>query len=187
MTSFKRGPILAVISGPDGCGKSFIIHALSCKNLDFVHFHIWPRAHRVSKPMRRELLSGKPYGLTFSLLKFFFIISKFWLLYLYQRCVKRSNIFIFDRYLDEFNLNPQRYKISETMAKYLNARLFLPKPHYRFLVVAPTDMILKKGELTENEVESFYWTYRKRFPESIEVTNETGTDFAPNAIFNILS
>lgn len=187
MIESTRRRIVAVISGPDGCGKSFIIGALQEKNLAFKHFHIWPREHRALPLVRPEVLSAKPYGFCLSISKFIFVVGKFWLLYLFQYYTARENVFIFDRYLDELNLNSQRYRISNSVAKFLSIRMLLPKPHYRFLIVSPIEHVLKKGELTKDEVERFYHDYRRSFPDSIEITNEFGTDSAPNDIYNILS
>jgi len=157
--------------GVDGSGKSTIINEIKKPLNEAVHNALYYKHMRPNLlPNISELLKknkkkdknyliphgAKPSGFFGSLLRltyysFDYIVGYF--VKIYPNMVKKSSIFIFDRYYYDFLIDPQRARISLPKKIICFFEKLIPKPNLVIVLIAEPDVIYnRKKELSLEEI-----------------------------------
>jgi thymidylate kinase len=146
--------------GPDGSGKSTIITALIKQDTPFRrndYFHLKPRfigPKGDGKPVANPH-AKKAYPGILSYLKAFHFIFDYWLGWPKILKLKiKSSLVIFDRYYDDFYIDPKRFRYGGNIifAKFL--KKFVPQPDICFVLIAEPEVIYaRKQEVVFDELQ----------------------------------
>lgn len=177
--------LIIIISGPDGAGKSYVIEKLMLKLESARHFHLFPKPHVLSAGLSSS--RGDSFGPLLSFVKLLYLVVKFYF-YLCSNIIGRTSCyFLFDRYVDEVLIDPGRFRINLGSWILKLVMRLIPSPDLRVLLHTKTEYVLKKGELSDKEIESFYTEYVKTFPEALIVDNDFKTDDSIEKIYNSIT
>ena len=154
--------------GPDGSGKSTIIHGLLNKTLPFRrnnYFHLKPiKVNKLSSGMVvSNPHASPPYSKIKSFVKlvyYFFLYNVGWIKNVLPIKIK-SSLVIFDRYYDDILVDHRRFRYggSRWLAKLM--RVFIPRPDIYFILTTDSDIIYKrKQEVSLNELNRQIILYR---------------------------
>ena len=170
---FKKRPgVIVAMMGTDGAGKTTIINEILKPLNEAVHNavyyeHMRPNlipniAQLFGKKKQIEPISNphasKPSGVIGSLLRLFYYsfdyIVGFWFK-IYPVMVKKSSIWIFDRYYYDYIIDPKRARISLPQWVIGSMNFFIPKPDLIICFGAEAEVIYKrKPEHSLDEVKN---------------------------------
>ncbi len=147
--------------GPDGSGKSTIIDALQKEGLPFRrvdYFHLKPISVLSPEGDGKPVLNPhakKNYPGLLSYIKLFHFMSGYWLGHLGVLKLKiKSSLIIFDRYYDDFYIDPRRFRYGGSLYLARLMRRFIPRPDITFVLVASPNVIYaRKQEVEFSELE----------------------------------
>lgn len=188
-----------VFLGPDGAGKSTIINdvekKLNNKGLIVTKYYFAPGFFRRYRPSKSNSVTVNPhevkaYNSILVFLKILLMLFEF--TFGMRKVRKHRGIVLFDRYIYDLLVDPQRYRIGR-VRKWVRFIINLaPKPDLLVVVVASPKVIqFRKQEVTFEETERQVLDYQnvsKLFPFSIVVNNEGAiTDISDKVINAIVS
>jgi thymidylate kinase len=169
--------MMLVFLGPDGCGKSSVIDALSLEisncfeRIEYHHLML-------PLPFKREKHThpttdphGVPtYNKVFSILKLFYLLFMYQLGYLFNSHSIHSKrvLILLDRYYQDILVDRRRFRYNGPLFLLNFVSCIIPQPHFFILLDAPTEILqLRKQEVSSAESErqrQAYIAWAKRTP-----------------------
>jgi thymidylate kinase len=152
--------LCVAVMGPDGAGKSTLIRRLGVDAGAAFRasrsFHLRPGvlASRGSEDPSRPH-ERRPYGRLVSVLKMAYLVLDYSLGFLFRvrPALVRSSLVLFDRYIDDVEVDPLRYRFAKPRWALRAARWLVPRPDLHFILDVPVDRLLaRKGELPASEL-----------------------------------
>jgi thymidylate kinase len=168
--------------GPDGCGKSFVIEAVTDEFAPgfqkIVRFHLRPKSlpARTNSDTPVTDPHGKPVrGGLYSMAKMLYLFADYWLGYLnsVRTATVRTRLVVFDRYFYDILVDPKRvlYGGPAWLPKIL-ARL-VPRPDLVLLLNASPEVLWsRKQEVPYEEVvrqQREYLTMVREMPDAVVI------------------
>lgn len=170
---------LLVFSGPDGAGKSTLVHSLMellCSlgiNNNVSPHHLLsnkvPSLHRLPGAPQKYAKQDytKPYqaetaGLVSSIIRtgYYFIAFFVDRAFFIKREMRGNQIVVFDRYYTDIMADPVRIRIGLPKRVLQKIFSFLPKPTHLFIILASKELIVsRKDELTEQKIDELLESY----------------------------
>lgn len=153
--------------GPDGSGKSTIIDALEKVDIPFRrvdYFHLKPRiigqkgdGKPVPNPHEKSLYPG-----LLSYIKWLHFALDYWLGLPKVRLLKtKSSLVIFDRYYDDFYVDPRRFRYGGKVSFARNMKKVVPQMELTFILISDPDVIYsRKKEVRFDELTRQIGVYR---------------------------
>lgn len=183
--AFRPSGLTIALLGPDGCGKSSVIEAVSqemAAAFRKVHYvHLRPRVvggGHAQEPVS-EPHAMPPRGALASTAKLAWFLFDYWSGYLLSIWPRRmrSTLVIFDRYYHDVTVDPRRYRYGGPM---LLARLvgwLVPKPDIWFVLDAPAEVVwARKSEVdlaeTQRQREAYLMLLERLHGVAVDVSQE---------------
>ena len=161
------------VFGPDGAGKSAVIkrlaHELSPPFQGVQQFHFRPmfrRQWRDTQPIT-DPHAKSPRGGHTSIFKLLYWLADCWYGYLVTVRPARANsrLVIFDRYLPDILVDPQRYRLPKSSQWFASLMVRLaPCPDLHILLDVPAEIVQqRKAEVSPAESQRQRLAYREMF------------------------
>ena len=158
--------------GCDGVGKSTIIDELISDSFSTNSvFHLKPMKNCLQNTRSDNALiiprPKKPYGKFRSYLKILYLIIQYNLGWLINVARSKKKLIIFDRYLNDILVDPDRFRYSGSSKVSRFAMKLIPKPQYFFVLIADEKVILsRKQELSLSLIKKMQHKYLKLVEKS---------------------
>jgi len=141
--------------GPDGSGKSTVIHNILKTRLPFRrndYFHTKPIIVKsLNQTIQSEPHKHKVYSKPKSYIKILYFIFQYnqgWIKNIIPLKIKSSFI-IFDRYFDDILVDQKRYRYGGSIQFLKFAKLFIPKPELYFILTTDPKIIYSRKKEVE--------------------------------------
>jgi thymidylate kinase len=171
-----------VFMGPDGCGKSSVIEAISKQFApafrDVDRFHMQPRIlgrRGAGKGSVTDPHGLAPRGLLASIAKVFYLTTDYFLGYLLRiwPAIIRTRLVIFDRYIYDLLVDSKRVRYGGPKWLLSLAARVIPRPELVILLDAPAEVLwTRKQEVAFEEVirqRKDYLQLATRLPSTIVI------------------
>jgi thymidylate kinase len=182
---FHPSGLTIAFLGPDGCGKSSVIAAVSqemAAAFRSVHcVHLRPRViggGRSGEPVS-EPHAMPPRGVFASTAKLGWFLFDYWSGYLLSIWPRRmrSTLVIFDRYYHDITVDPLRYRYGGPMLLARLAGWLVPKPDIWFVLDAPAEVVwARKSEVdlveTQRQREAYLALLNRLRGVAVDVSRE---------------
>ncbi len=169
--------MIIVILGPDGSGKSTIMHRIANfayqREYSIHHYHMRPRVRKEGHvgagnealTIPKDPHQRKPYGAILSMAKAVYIVGEILGGYFFVirrlRC-RDHCLVLFDRYYYDLEVDPLRYRYTGPVWFLRFLERLVPKPDVCILLVAPAEVLYqRKPELTLDELHRQSAAYQK--------------------------
>lgn len=163
--------LLIACLGPDGSGKSSLIHALCERPIKpFRHVHtmeLRPRLMRPSLPKAQEGLGPyalKPRGRIGTLAKLLMFVADYWLGYWLRIRPKlvRATLVVSNRYFDDVLVDPLRYRMTRPRAFTRLLLRWIPRPQLWLVLDVPSEVLqTRQAEVPADEAARQRAEYRR--------------------------
>ena len=148
----QRGLWLAVL-GPDGAGKSAVIRRLARDSslpfqaMEQFHFRPGFGRRKTDAVAVTDPHGSPPRSLVISILKLLYWLMDCWLGYMLtvRRVQSNSGLVLFDRYLDDIQVDPRRYRLPLSSLWFAKVIVHLaPRPDVYVLLDVPADIVQRR-------------------------------------------
>lgn len=172
--ALKPSGVMAVLIGPDGCGKStvarLVLRDMARSFRKTSHFHwrpAWlpsPRQPRIADPSGLDRISVGIWPRLVAHVRFAYYLADFTLGYwirIYPQLM-RSTLVVGERYFVDVLVNPKRYGFHVSSRMLRTASYLVPNPTLTILLMdTPARIRERKEELSEEEIGSQIELMRK--------------------------
>ena len=181
---------LICILGVDGSGKSTIIRGigdyLKANEKDFFYVHLYPKFSNIeddtvseSNPPALPVQYAK-YNKFFSILKFSWVVLITHRFVISQRMFKNKHYVLFDRYLYDFLISPERCAMSDLGALSRIFSYLIPKCDKTIVLWGDPEKIhIRKPELSILQIDDIQKKQFKYFEKSDNLFFLNTSEFSP--------